>query len=345
MRPKHWISFIIDHLVIIWRCALIISDLDFLRSISGQIAGEKRWVVALSGGADSMCLIMLAHAYSLANGVDLYAVIVDHKLRPESSSEIVPIIDILNEKGIKNRVFVWEHPCDLGGGIEAKARAARYKILLDFCKEIECRVIMTAHHSLDQWETFFMRLSRGSSVKGLSSIRSLSLIGGNIFLVRPLIKFDPASLKETLAQRFGINRFVKDRSNKDMRFERVRWRAAYNDLSEKYGLSTEFINKSVSRIQVADDCLNEMSHKIVAEIFDGKYIEIVRFKGLHIELQMRSLDIIISKVSDKNMINSYELLRRVSLQICDDFFRCTNLGGVILRKDRTKNISVSREIR
>jgi tRNA(Ile)-lysidine synthase len=325
--------------------ALVISDLDFSKCIPEQIVGEGSLVIALSGGADSMCLLMLAHAYSLANGIDLYAAIVDHKLRAESSSEIIPIIDILNANEIENRVFVWEHSCDLGGNIEAKARAARYKILLDFCREIGSRVMMTAHHSLDQWETFFMRLSRGSSVKGLSSIRPLSLIGGDVFLVRPLLSFDPGSLRETLDKRFSISRFVEDRSNKDMRFERVRWRAAYADLSENYGLSTESIGKAVSRIQVADDCLNEISRKAAEEIFDGKRIEIAKFRKLHLELQTRSLDIIIGKISDNCRINSYELLRRVSLQICYNSFRCTNLAGVILRRDRTKNISVSRETR
>jgi tRNA(Ile)-lysidine synthase len=323
----------------------LISDVDFSDCLPNKILKEKRWVVALSGGADSMCLVMLAHTYSLANGIDLHAVIVDHKLRPESSDEIIPIIDILNAVGIKNKVFVWSHQRDLEGNIEAKARAARYKILTDFCGQIGCRVMMTAHHALDQWETFFMRLSRGSSAKGLSSIRPLSLMRGDIFLVRPLLKFDPKSLKETLAQRFGINKFVEDSSNKDMRFERVRWRESYRDLSEVYGLSSGAIGKAVSRIQVADDCLNEISHKTVAEIFDGKYIELEKFKELHKELRMRSLDIIVRNVSDNHGINSYELLQRVSAQMCEPSFRCANLAGVILRKDRTKNINVSREVR
>jgi tRNA(Ile)-lysidine synthase len=287
---------------------------------------------------------MLANDYSTVNGIDLHAVIVDHKLRDESSTEIVPTIKMLSAMRIKHRVFTWDHPKYIGGNIEMKARSARYEIMTKFCREVNGRVLMTAHHSLDQWETFFMRLSRGSSVRGLSSIHELSLIN-EIFLVRPLLEFDPSSLKETLSERFGIENFVEDVSNKDMRFERVRWREAYGHLSEKYGLSVSGVNKSISRIQTANDCLNDISLGIASEIFDGRYIDIAKFSELHTELKIRVLNLVITKISIKNKIISYDLLRRISLLICNKTFNCTTLAGVMIRIAKGGRLHVLREER
>jgi tRNA(Ile)-lysidine synthase len=323
----------------------VISDAEFTGRIPERIRDKKTWVVGLSGGADSLCLVMLANNFAKRNNIALYAAIVDHKLRPESSAEILPVLEILEKNDVHYEVLVWEHQQDIGGNLEQKARDARYRILRQFCRKIDSTVLMTAHHALDQWETFFMRLSRGSSTKGLATIHPVTFFD-DILLVRPLLDFEPQFLAETLFKRFDIKNFVVDPSNADPRFERTRWRGAYGEFAEKHGLSINNVNKSIARIQVANDCLDSIVSGEVAKIFDGKYVNIERFKALHIELKRRVLDIVIKKSSTKKKkIISYELLQRTALEICKTTFVGTSLGGVVLRKDKTKNIRVLIEMR
>ncbi len=145
----------------------------------------NNFVVGLSGGADSLCLTLLINEYVKIHNYKLVACIVDHKLRKESSTEILPIIEILKNNNIEYKVLVWEHN-NINTKIELLARQARYELLYNFCKTINCNCLCTAHHALDQWETFFMRLSRGSGIRGLSSISQISNYK-DIKLLRPLL--------------------------------------------------------------------------------------------------------------------------------------------------------------
>ena len=322
---------------------MIITDKDFATNIPIILKNEKIWVIGLSGGADSLCLTLLANKYCIENNIELIACFVDHKLRPESSIEIIPIINILNEKNIKYKVLVWHHDEIIEHNIEKKARDARYKLLYDFCKEIGSNVLLTAHHALDQWETFFMRISKGSSLKGLSCIQPISL-KHDIILARPLLSFLPDDIKETLAKTFKILDFVKDPSNEDAKYERVRWRKAYSVLSNQYKLDAQNINKTVKRIQSANNCLNELADKFINENFIENHIIINKYKELPDELKIRILNRIITKIQRKEII-SYSLLERVSNNICQKEFIATNIAGLILKKDRTKNIKIYRETR
>ncbi|MDR0942206.1 MAG: tRNA lysidine(34) synthetase TilS [Holosporales bacterium] len=324
---------------------MLISDELFSEKIPEEIREKKIWAVGLSGGADSLCLTMLTNNYAKLHNIDIFACIVDHKLRKESSTEILPIIEILRNNNIKYEVLVWEHPKNIGGNIELKARVARYNLLYDFCKEIACETLMTAHHAFDQWETFFMRLSRGSSIRGLSCIKYASEFK-DIMLVRPLLDFTPFDIRETLEKRFGIKKYVFDPSNNDPRFERTKWRNAYCELSEKYNLNVTNVNKTVRRIQRANDCLEEIARRIASEIFNGVYIEIKKFKELPCELKIRVLNIIVNATSPKKQhIVSYSLLERIAEDICQKEFVATNLSGIVLKKDCSKNVRVYVESR
>jgi tRNA(Ile)-lysidine synthase len=291
---------------------------------------------------------MLANAFAMTHGLEIFACIVDHQLRPESSEEIRPTIELLDKIGITHKVCTWYHDSDVGGNIERKARDARYGFLYGFCREIGANVLMTAHHALDQWETFFMRLSRGSSLNGLACIRPVSERNG-VSLVRPLLDFTPLDIKETLCARFGIKSYVNDPSNSDPRFERTRWRNAYQELAQAHGLDIANVNKSITRMQSANDCLERMANDAMQEVFDGTYIMIRTFSELHIELQIMVLQAVLNTVAAVGgvavRIASHDLLRRTSQAICALGFVATNLSGVVLRRDRTKNVRCYREMR
>lgn len=323
---------------------MIITKELFLDEFSRLSIHERTFVTGLSGGADSLCLTLLMNELAVDRGLTVNACIVDHRLRPESSIEIIPTIEILKRHSINYKVFVWEHP-EVSGSIEQKARQARYGFLYGYCHEVGSKVLMTAHHALDQWETFFMRLSRGSALRGLSSIKPVSIRDG-IYLVRPLLRFSPWDIRETLANRFGITDYVHDPSNEQSQFERVRWRKSYAILSGDYGLGIDSVNTSIERIQLANDCLEDIAEKLTGSLFNGTYINIKEFKKLHLELRVRVLYQIIGMLSPKGShIVSYSLAKRVAEDICQSNFSAVNLSGLIFRRDRTKNVKVFQESR
>ena len=324
---------------------MIISEELFSNEISRLHVCGKRWVVGLSGGADSLCLTLLADMYCRSTGRSLHACIVDHKLRKESSAEIIPTCKLLEQKKIPYRVYVWEGGAKATGSIEQKARKARYEFLLQCGNEIAADTLMTAHHALDQWETFFMRLSRGSALKGLASIRPVSTFH-NISLVRPLLAFSPDDIRETLRCEFGITEYVHDPSNDQLEFERVRWRKAYAELAERYGLDLANVCQTTERLQSADSCLDELAEQSLQEMFDGEYIYSEKFCTQHIELRMRALSRLIDRLArNAPRIVSYDLLKRTAEAMCGQNFKATNIAGLVFRRCKNNRINVALEER
>ncbi|MDR1476074.1 MAG: tRNA lysidine(34) synthetase TilS [Holosporales bacterium] len=320
---------------------MVISSDLFAENIPEVAAEEKKWVVAVSGGADSLCLTLLANEFAKSLGIHLFACFVDHKLRPESAAEIEVSISTLRECGnIDCHILIWQHCCaNNAGNLEMKARKARYDLLFNFCQETSTNVLMTAHHSLDQWETFFMRLSRGSAIRGLSCIKPISM-RGKINVIRPLLNFSPLEIRETLRLRYGITEYIQDPMNDQQRFERVRWRKAYPRMESEYGLDVITINRSIDRLRQVEECLDQLANNLIEEIFDGKYIDLQKLSKQHLEIRMRILEIIINRP-----MVSYSLLRRTALQICQNDFKATNLGGMVIKRDKTKNLKIQPEKR
>lgn len=297
------------------------------------------FVVGLSGGADSLCLTLLMNEYVKLNNFELFACIVDHKLRKESSTEILPIIKILEDRKINYKVLVWKHE-KIKTKVELLARQARYNLLYDFCKSIGSDCLCTAHHALDQWETFFMRLSRGSGVRGLSSIYSVSDFR-DIKLLRPLLSFTPQDIKDTLKYTFNITEYVKDSMNYDDKFERVKWRKSYELLSNsKYNLSIKNVNTSINRIQRANDCIDSILLSVINNVYSNNYLNLKLFKEQHIEIQIRILRYIINSFFPEKQIISYDLLERMTHLITSTNFNATNFCHLVFKRIKNKQIKI-----
>ena len=312
---------------------MIITDELFATCIPDEF---HNFVVALSGGADSLCLTLLLNKFCQNNNYKIAACIVDHKLRPESSSELIPIIKILEDNDIEHKIMVWQHS-DITGSIELKARKARYELLLEYCGSRQSNCLCTAHHGLDQWETFFMRLSRGSGLKGLTGIHTITNMQ-NIKILRPLLKFRPEDIKQTLIEQFGYNNYVRDSMNYDKKYERVRWRQSYELLS-KY-LDIKHINLSITRLQRANDCINEVTKQYFEMLFDGTCLKLNEFSKLHLELQCRILEMIVRYFNPNKQIISYDLLERMAQKITSN--KTVNFCSLIFKYSK-KNIKIFKE--
>jgi tRNA(Ile)-lysidine synthase len=196
---------------------------EFARLIAGLGPFESRpqIAVAVSGGADSMALILLCDRWARARGGKALAVSVDHRLRPESAVETRQVARWLKARGIPHASLAWRHGSDGSAALQARARAARYALLCQWCRKHAILNLALAHHAGDQAETVLMRLTRGGGIDGLAGMSAVASREG-VRLIRPLLGIDPARLRATL--KGAKQGWIEDPSNANQAFERVRWR-------------------------------------------------------------------------------------------------------------------------
>lgn len=175
--------------------------------------------LAVSGGPDSLALLLLAQA---AIPGRFAVATVDHGLRPEAAAECAMVKGVCDARGIACAIL----PVDVGGGnLQAAAREARYAALAAWAAAEGLAAIVTAHHADDQAETLLMRLNRGSGLAGLAGVRHRGTVSGTpLPLLRPLLGWRRAELAAIVA-RAGLEP-AQDPSNADDSYDRVRIRKA-----------------------------------------------------------------------------------------------------------------------
>ncbi len=191
----------------------------FSADLAALWPGAGKLCLAVSGGPDSLAMLLLAHA-ALPGRVA--AATVDHGLRPESAAEAAMVSALCERLGVPHQTL----RVDLAAGnIQAEARAARYAALGAWMEREGLEALLTAHHADDQAETLLLRLGRGSGVAGLAGVRARGAVPGTrLPLLRPLLGWRRAELAKVVAAA-GIEP-ADDPSNRDDRFDRARIRKA-----------------------------------------------------------------------------------------------------------------------
>jgi tRNA(Ile)-lysidine synthase len=186
----------------------------FRRDLEALAEAADPLAVAVSGGADSLALLLLAAA---AFPGRVRAATVDHGLRPESAVEALHVEDICARLDCPHWILNVSVP-DGPAGVQGEARHTRYQALGVWAAREGIGHLATAHHADDQAETLLMRLQRGSGIAGLSGIRPIRR-DGDLAILRPLLGWTKAELVYLVAQA-GIEA-VDDPSNHDPRFDRA----------------------------------------------------------------------------------------------------------------------------
>ncbi len=186
------------------------------------LGGGERIGIAVSGGPDSLALLLLAAA---AFPGRIEAATVDHGLRAESAGEARMVAGVCADLGVPHAILKGDWPPDAGIGLQAAARAYRYRELAGWCARRGLALLATAHHADDQAETLLLRLARGAGTGGLGAIRPVRRLaddGGRTMLVRPLLRFAKHELTALVAAAGLVA--VDDPSNDSDRFDRTRAR-------------------------------------------------------------------------------------------------------------------------
>jgi tRNA(Ile)-lysidine synthase len=288
----------------------------FRADLDALIEAGERIGIAVSGGPDSLALLMLAAA---ARRDDIEAATVDHGLRAGSREEAEMVAGICERLGVPHAILAIEWDLPPSSAIQEQARVVRYGALAQWAREAQLGALVTAHHLDDQAETLVMRLNRGSGVRGLAGMRRRSGVPGDkdLPLLRPLLGWRRSELERICTD--GQVSPPTDPSNADERHERVRVRQALRNAD---WLDPEALAKSAANIAAADEALEwatEREWSEAVEVTDGGIvyrastapIEIIRrvvaraiatlgTEGATDELRGRELDRLIADMQQCN---------------------------------------------
>lgn len=235
------------------------AEFDRLMRPLGPFEAAPRLAVAVSGGADSVALALLAAEWAAARGGRVDALTVDHGLRPESATEAAQVGAILTRHRIPHAVLRWAGPRP-AAGLQEAARAARYALLEEWCAASGVLHLLLAHHREDQAETFLLRLARGSGAAGLAGMAAVAERRA-VRLLRPLLAIPKMRLRATLTVRG--ERWISDPSNENPAFDRVRIRRLLPQLAA-YGLAPERLAGTARRLGRARQALEAAAAEALA---------------------------------------------------------------------------------
>lgn len=188
----------------------------------GNVQPGDRIAVAVSGGSDSVGLLLLLEALAPAWGLQLTVLHFDHQLRPESGQEAEFVRQLAAQRGLEchvGREDVCERMRQRGQNLEEAARQARYSFFATLCSGLGIGHLATGHTADDQAETVLFHLLRGSGPAGLAGIRPASLLSvaqgapvePALRLVRPLLWARRTELRQFLEK--AGQKWIEDPSN------------------------------------------------------------------------------------------------------------------------------------
>ena len=212
---------------------------------------NDNFIVAVSGGADSLALAFLSKIYSIKKNISSKFFIVDHKLRPNSTLEAKKVRKILKKNFINADILTWRGKKPLKN-IQSLARKKRYELIFAECNKLKIKNILLGHHQDDFMENFFIRMLRGSGLKGLISLDKKNQIDDKN-LIRPLLNQKKNDL--IFVSKHVFNFYVKDPSNEDEKYQRIKIRKLIKQLQIN-GLDKEKFDKTIYNLRRSNKVIN-----------------------------------------------------------------------------------------
>jgi tRNA(Ile)-lysidine synthase len=322
-----------------------LGDPDVLARLFAPAAEHKTIGLAISGGPDSLALMLLAQRWAAMTDPSprLIAYSLDHGLRSEARDEVAMVLDYAQSLELAARGLAWtgEKP---EAGLQEAARQARYRIIGEAMKADGATLLLTAHHRGDQAETVLMRLAHGSGIEGLKAMTPLSQVEG-VPVFRPLLDVEPASLA-AIVEAAGFSP-AQDPSNDDLAYERVRWRKLLPALATE-GLDSAALARFAARMAEADAALSQMADAAFAELvtldgFGAASLPKAAFHALSPAIGRRLLGRVLNIVGGRQKPRALGQVERLYDQIVTgELPRAATLLGAVVRL-KGENLSVSRE--
>ena len=293
---------------------------------------KNSFLVGVSGGPDSLALAFLTKIYSLKNKINCKYFIVDHKLRDSSTNEAKKVKKILKKLHIKSEILIWKGKKPLNN-IQSIARKKRYALLFSKCKKFKIKNLILGHHIEDKIENFFIRMVRGSGLKGLVSLEKKTKIN-EINLIRPLLDFKKKDLRFISSHVFNF--FVEDPANKNIKYMRIRIRKLMTELQND-GLDKNKLSLTIRNLKSSNQAITYyvQENKRVNSFFNTKNKKLILneefFNHPH-EIVLRSLSDSIKLIGKKYNPARGKKLDNIIVKLKENNLYQATLGGCVIKK-------------
>tara|TARA_B100001093_G_C26702332_1_gene959648 strand:- start:199 stop:1224 length:1026 start_codon:yes stop_codon:yes gene_type:complete len=293
---------------------------------------NESFIVAVSGGPDSLALTFLSKIYSIKKSLNSKYLIVDHKLRKNSTLEANYVKKKLKKFSINPIILTW-NGTKPKKNIQSISRDKRYSLLVKSAKKFKIKNILLGHHMDDLIENFFIRLIRGSGLNGLVSLDKKSKVD-NINLYRPLINFNKEDL--TYIAKHVFSSYVVDPSNQDDKFKRVKIRNLLKRL-EKEGLDKNKFLLTINNLKSSNNTIKFYTIKNLEDnvTFVKKKESVILNRNFFYhspEVVFRSLTEIIKIVGKKYYSTRGKKVDRILKLINTKPQLKITLGGCVIKK-------------
>ena len=317
---------------------------NVFKEFSNSLMVKEDLAVAVSGGPDSLALAYLAKCYSIKNKIKVKYFIVDHKLRKESSLEAKTVKSILKKIDINCKILKWNGKKP-SKNIQAEARNKRYSLLADECKKNNIKYLLLGHHINDLFENFFIRLVRGSGLKGLISFsKNTEYKNKDLNILRPLLDLEKNDLSNISKKVFNF--FVRDPSNINKDYTRTRIRNLLRSM-EKEGLDKKKLKLTINNLKDSDKSITfyvnrNLENNAVFLKNNNVFILSRSFFDQAHEIIFRSLTTVIQKLGKNYYPVRGKSINELIVGINTKSFSKVTLGGCFI--DRVNDtILISKE--
>ena len=303
---------------------------------------SENFIVAVSGGPDSLALAFLAKIYSIKKNLIVRFLIVNHKLRPESTKEAKTVQNILKKYSINSKILNWvgKKP---NKNMQSNARKKRYELLFAECDKFKINNILLGHHQDDLFENFFIRMLRGSGLKGLISLDKESKMD-NKNLLRPLIYEKKEDLVFIAYKVFNF--YVEDPSNNDENYLRIQIRKLIADLQKK-GLDKKKLGNTIKNLKHSNSVINFYVNQNLRgnTFFSKKKNQLILKKDFFnhpFEVVLRSLSESIKLIGKRHYPVRGKKLDKIISNIENNKIYKQTIGGCVIEKVN-QTIIISKE--
>ena len=307
---------------------------------------DARLAVAVSGGVDSMVLALLSQQWCHSRHFDLQALIVDHGLRSQAKQDALAVKKQLATYAIEAHVFHHNH-APAKANLQAWARQYRYHQMETWCAKQGIFHLLVGHHLDDQFETFFLRLSRGSGIYGLTAMKKEHFLH-SVRLLRPLLSVPKQAILAT-ADACGLTTYIDDPSNQHPRFARSRIRKMASFFADE-GLTPIRLKKTIAAMARARNSLETMMAQTIRErlcVFPYGYASLHRDALLvhGEEIGMQILARVLRLIAGRTILPRLDATHRLYRKLMTGNNPCghTLHGCMLTQRDQSAWMTIMRE--
>lgn len=290
---------------------------------------RAKLMVAVSGGADSLCLALLLSEFAKKNNYELLATIVDHKLRAESTEEANFVAGLL-AKHLINSVILTRSEIPIVTGIQHKARDDRYDLLKTYAYNNDYPYLFIAHHLDDQLETISIRKDRGENIVGDSGM-SEKTVSKQVILLRPFLNYTKKNILNSIKEYTKV--WVEDPSNQNTKYTRVKHRFKIQSLGkkEKNILIEEYYKNIAKRKKLERFLLDSLSKCIKINEIGLIKINLVLFNKYDENIKILILRKLIKFAEGKVYEVKIQKIRNFLLKLAKNISFKETLGNCLLK--------------